>query len=213
VNIAESPQSEVGNDRKGSQKWGSIESLDFDSDSSMEIFTPVFKPKSKPIVLDDASVGSVEIVEGFSSADKSDKEGSNAWSFDGLRDEYFVASTPKAKMPKLRIPSTLYNKLFDHQKDGVSWMAGLHSQRVGGLLGDDMGMGKTYMALTLLGGLMRSKTIRNGLIVAPLSVLRSWETEATKVVKLCVPNITILVVSSDVGKAMRCKHLRTALTW
>jgi hypothetical protein len=69
------------------------------------------------------------------------------------------------------------------------------------------------MTLTLLGGLMRTKTIRNALIVAPLSVLRSWEKEAEKVVRRCVPKVRICVVSSDVGKATRCKRLCAALEW
>jgi hypothetical protein len=193
----------------------SVEFLDSDSDSSFEAFISTFKPKPKTIELDSSSSddSSVEIVDGARQKDSNNETEADPWTFDESTDEYFLASTQKTKMPKFRIPSKLYKRLFDHQKSGVSWVAGLHKQRIGGLLGDDMGMGKTYMALTFLGGMLRTKTIRNALIVAPLSVLRSWETEAEKVLKLCVPHVIINVVSSDIGKATRFKRLRTALQW
>jgi SNF2 family DNA or RNA helicase len=119
---------------------------DSDSDSSIEVFVPTFNSKIKPIVLDDSSDSSgdsVEIINGTEgSSKKREVESDTAWSLDSSRDEYFLESSPKARMPDFFIPSNLYNELFDHQKTGVAWMAGLHSQRSGGLLGDDMGMGK-----------------------------------------------------------------------
>lgn len=33
----------------------------------------------------------------------------------------------------------LFEKLYDHQKEAVLWMWGLHKKRKGGILGDDMG--------------------------------------------------------------------------
>ena len=33
----------------------------------------------------------------------------------------------------------LYSKLYNHQKQGVLWMWGLHKKNKGGILGDDMG--------------------------------------------------------------------------
>jgi len=75
-------------------------------------------------------------------------------------------------------------------------------------------MGKTFQSLTLLGGLMRARTIRNALVVAPLSVLQSWEKEALRVLKRsCVPKITILVLSSDMAKARRQMLLQQAFSW
>ena len=77
-----------------------------------------------------------------------------------------------------------------------------------------MGMGKTYQTLAYLGGLMRAHTIRNALVVAPLSVLRSWENEAQQIMKrYCVPKITILVVTSEIRKDRRCRMLTEALSW
>jgi SNF2 family DNA or RNA helicase len=211
----------------GTRKYGKggLDALTFnsdsDSDSSLEVFIPTFA--TKPRRMEDASAPSEPSVIAIEDSD-SDKETGDEniakrstdspWTYDDTVDEYSLVSRgKKVKMPDFRIPASLYNRLFDHQKDGVAWMAGLHSPGVGGLLGDDMGMGKTYMALTLLGGLMRDKTIRNCLIVAPLSVLRSWETEAEKVLKICVPRVRVYVVSSDIGKATRCKRLQDALEW
>jgi SNF2 family DNA or RNA helicase len=207
----------------GTRKYGKggLDALSFDSDSdsSLEVFQTTFA--TKPRRMEDASTTSESVIEiEDSDSDKETDDESKAksstespWTYDDTVDEYSLVSRGQVKMPDFRIPASLFNRLFDHQKDGVAWMAGLHSPGVGGLLGDDMGMGKTYMALTLLGGLMRDKTIRNGLIVAPLSVLRSWETEAEKVLKICVPRVRVYVVSSDIGKATRCKRLQDALEW
>ena len=76
-----------------------------------------------------------------------------------------------------------------------------------------MGMGKTYQTLTLLGGLIRTKTIKNALIVAPKSLLRSWEREARDVVKQCAPHVRIQVVSADTAKRTRTKRVEEALFW
>lgn len=76
-----------------------------------------------------------------------------------------------------------------------------------------MGMGKTYQTLTFLGGMMRARTIRNTIILAPLSVLRSWEKEAQNVIKMCVSNVCIKVVSGDIKKTSRQRIFRAALEW
>lgn len=218
VTIAESPSLLEGRRHVRRCKRYAIENLKFDSDSdsSLEIFTPVFtKATTKTTFLDDDS--SVEIVEETNNMSncgkkkREPKESETAWTMDRLQSEYFLESTHEKKMPNFRIPLELYEKMFDHQRSGVSWIAGLHSQKIGGVLGDDMGMGKTYMTLTLLGGLMRAATIRNALIVAPLSVLRSWESEAMNIIKLCVPDAQIQVLSSDVSQSSRSKRLREAM--
>eukprot|EP00977_Amphora_coffeiformis_P005651 scaffold1189_cov194-Amphora_coffeaeformis.AAC.8 len=71
-----------------------------------------------------------------------------------------------------------------------------------------MGMGKTYTTLSYLGGLMRAGTIRNALIIAPLSVLRSWEKEAWKILRQCVPLIKVTVFNSEVSKKRRLEIIR-----
>jgi SNF2 family DNA or RNA helicase len=65
------------------------------------------------------------------------------FSLDRSANEVYLSSD-KAKnniqWPAFRVPVPLWKRLYDYQKTGVSWMAGLHANRVGGILGDDMGM-------------------------------------------------------------------------
>jgi SNF2 family DNA or RNA helicase len=67
------------------------------------------------------------------------------------------------------------------------------------------------MTLTYLFSLMRCKTIRNALIVVPLSVLRSWEREASKVKRLGNSKCTVTVLTSNVSGRERI--LAQALSW
>jgi hypothetical protein len=57
------------------------------------------------------------------------------WSYDKLRNEYTIAGGASRNFPALTIPSEIYDKLYDFQKDGVTWMAGLHAGKIGGVLG------------------------------------------------------------------------------
>ena len=57
---------------------------------------------------------------------------------------------------------------------------------------------------------MKAKTIKKVLVVAPLSVLRNWENEANKILRLCV-GIKIQVISSDISVYNRKKRLHQAL--
>ena len=70
----------------------------------------------------------------------------DAWCHDQDSDEYYLSSKnhhiPGVTWPALRLPAELFNRLFPHQKIGVQWIASLHSKKIGGLLGDDMGLGK-----------------------------------------------------------------------
>ena len=40
----------------------------------------------------------------------------------------------------------MYDRMFAHQREGVAWLWGLHlkGDQQGGILADDMGMGKTF---------------------------------------------------------------------
>ena len=141
---------------------------------------------------------------------KCSKKKNFLWSFNKNRKEYTIGGNDK--MPAFSIPSDLFDKLYDFQKEGVAWMAGLYVGKIGGVLADDMGMGKTYMTLSLLGGLMKAKTIQKVLIVAPVSVLRNWANEAIKILRNCINlKINIEVIASDVSIQKRKKKLHQAL--
>lgn len=171
---------------------------------------------------DAVSKSSKEVKDRRSSLDQNnefEKEESDmisAWSFDRRHDEYFLCSkaVPNVPWPDLRVPADLFRNLFPHQKVAVQWMASLHENGIGGCLADDMGMGKTRMVLTYLGGMLRSHTIRNALIIAPKSVLRSWESEARQIIKnCCVPSLRIKVIASEQSRNQRFGALQEALEW
>ena len=64
--------------------------------------------------------------------------------------------------------------------------------------------------MAFLGGLMKAKTIKKAIVVAPVSVLRNWENEANKILRQCV-GIKIQVLSSDISVYNRKKRLHQAL--
>lgn len=43
----------------------------------------------------------------------------------------------------LKLPGDIYPALFDYQKTGVQWLAELYAQKVGGIVGDEMGLGES----------------------------------------------------------------------
>ncbi len=57
------------------------------------------------------------------------------WRLSISRGEYTVSDVSNPNLPNFRIPSTLFDRLYNHQKEGVAWMIGLHAEGVGGLLG------------------------------------------------------------------------------
>ncbi len=76
------------------------------------------------------------------------------------------------KIPEAQRPADLNASLRPYQKQGVNWLSYLRDSQLGAMLADDMGLGKTLQALCAL----RGKT----LIIAPTSVLPSWESQIRK---------------------------------
>ncbi|EUB61552.1 DNA excision repair protein ERCC-6-like protein [Echinococcus granulosus] len=74
--------------------------------------------------------------------------------------------------------------LYPYQRDGVSWLWDLHKTAPGGILADDMGLGKTLQTIAFLTGYLLSdeatKKPRTAMILAPVSVLRTWQSEFAK---------------------------------
>ncbi|KAK9806042.1 hypothetical protein WJX73_008485 [Symbiochloris irregularis] len=69
--------------------------------------------------------------------------------------------------------------LFWWQLDGIKWLWNLHQQPSGGILADDMGLGKTRQCSAFLAGMFTNKLISRVLIVAPKTLLATWDKELT----------------------------------
>ena len=78
----------------------------------------------------------------------------------------------------LNMPETLDlpHQLYDYQKPGIEFLADSRSA----LLGDEMGTGKTVMALVALRLLFRRGQVKSALIVCPRSILGVWERHIEK---------------------------------
>ncbi|KAF7689970.1 hypothetical protein HF521_011774, partial [Silurus meridionalis] len=61
----------------------------------------------------------------------------------------------------LMIYKGLYDQLYEHQKDGVAFLYSLHRDgHVGGILADNMGLGKTVQVLSFLSALYDAKQFK-----------------------------------------------------
>ncbi|CAI7884901.1 unnamed protein product, partial [Closterium sp. NIES-53] len=97
----------------------------------------------------------------------------------------------------LRIPGSVYNKLFEYQRTGVKWLWELHCQEVGGILGDEMGLGKTVQVAAFLASLLRSGLYRPSLLVCPVTLLRQWQRE----VRIWCPELNPVILHDSGGGA------------
>lgn len=89
----------------------------------------------------------------------------------------------------LKVPLSLWSKLFNYQKVGVQWMFELHQQKCGGILGDEMGLGKTIQVIAFLSSLSYSQIVWRGskwrglgpsIIICPTTILHQWVREFHK---------------------------------
>jgi SNF2 family DNA or RNA helicase len=106
--------------------------------------------KAESVSKEEQSLGSSKSSSDYStSSDGSDSKinrcpnvPDSAWSFDRQDQEYYLSKrkVPDVAWPSLRLPKHVFDSLYDHQKSAIQWMAHRHADRVGGILGDDMGM-------------------------------------------------------------------------
>lgn len=104
---------------------------------------------------------------------------------DGLRQATGVPTTP--------VPTGLRAELRPYQKAGFDWLAFLWTHRLGGILADDMGLGKTIQLLSLVLHAREAGEKRPFLVVAPTSVLGSWQSEAARF----APDLRVRVIDSS----------------
>ncbi|KAK0138827.1 DNA excision repair protein ERCC-6-like [Merluccius polli] len=75
----------------------------------------------------------------------------------------------------------LHDKLYEHQREGVSFIYSLFRDgRKGGILADDMGLGKTIQVIAFLSGMYDADLIKHTLLVMPTSLITNWTKEFSK---------------------------------
>eukprot|EP00002_Diphylleia_rotans_P033862 TRINITY_DN7237_c0_g1_i2.p1 TRINITY_DN7237_c0_g1~~TRINITY_DN7237_c0_g1_i2.p1 ORF type:complete len:988 (-),score=228.63 TRINITY_DN7237_c0_g1_i2:353-3316(-) len=75
------------------------------------------------------------------------------------------------------VPALLQSfKPYEYQKDSFTWLRYLYENKLSGILGDVMGLGKTLQSISMIAHLM-TKSPGPYLIVAPLSTTSNWASE------------------------------------
>ncbi len=78
------------------------------------------------------------------------------------------------------IPETMSDILRDYQKSGYRWLKTMANYGFGGILADDMGIGKTIQVITLFEDLRLRKQEVTSLVVCPSSLILNWDAEIKK---------------------------------
>lgn len=79
-----------------------------------------------------------------------------------------------------KIPDSLKSILRNYQKVGYRWLKTMAEYGFGGILADDMGIGKTLQIITLLEDEKINHPTSCSLVVCPSSLILNWESEIDK---------------------------------
>lgn len=95
-------------------------------------------------------------------------------------------------LPEVSAPHGLRAALRPYQEVGFRWLRFLYASGLGGILADEMGLGKTVQALGLIQSLHEDGQLtRPALVVAPTSVLSTWQHEA----ETFAPGLNVVAVT------------------
>ena len=106
------------------------------------------------------------------------------------RDRAFKAMIHELASPEaldIEVPSSLREVMRNYQKTGFRWLKTLEKYGFGGILADDMGLGKSLQVIALLLAAKRKKT---SIIVCPTTLILNWVSELSKF----APEIKVLPV-------------------
>lgn len=114
-------------------------------------------------------------------------------------DEHFVELINNIKTIKesdFKIPKSLSKILRNYQVQGFQWIKSLYQNGFGGILADDMGLGKSLQVISfLLSEMQETKRSdnRRTLIVCPASLVYNWKREIEKF----APTFSVVMVTGN----------------
>ena len=88
------------------------------------------------------------------------------------------------------IPELIKSLLKEHQKEGVDWIINMFDNDFGCLLADEMGVGKTLQAITVLSIYQNLNKGKTSIVICPLSLVHNWKYE----ISTYAPDINCLEV-------------------
>lgn len=122
--------------------------------------------------------------------------------FDLERDSSFkklVRSLASIENEDIKCPESLEAVMRNYQKTGYRWLKLLKDNHFGGILADDMGLGKSLQIIALMQE-QNSKSI----VVCPTTLMLNWESEISKF----APSLKVLTVMGSYDE--RVKMIKTA---
>lgn len=103
-------------------------------------------------------------------------------------------------------PAHLQKVLRPYQNRGLDFLTYLSSFRFGGVLADDMGIGKTIQTLAYLESRKERDGAKPSLVIAPTSVTHTWESEARRF----TPGLRVLRLHSGSKRAEKYQDIAEA---
>lgn len=117
-----------------------------------------------------------------------------------------VRSMKAVEDSDFEVPEHLSGILRRYQKDGYRWLMTLEALGFGGILADDMGLGKSLQLLTFLYAHTHQESTENpgpSLLICPASLVYNWQGEVEKF----VPQLKTLLITGTAAE--RRKKLET----
>jgi len=78
---------------------------------------------------------------------------------------------------EMKLPRTVYDRLYGYQRQGVTWMWNLFRKELGGILADEMGLGKTVQVAAFLASLVATEQGTRFLVAVPVTLIEQWRRE------------------------------------
>ena len=88
-----------------------------------------------------------------------------------------LSGQAEQRLAPTRAPASFHGELRPYQERGLSWLAFLGQLGLGGVLADDMGLGKSIQTLALIA---HDDQAGPTLLVCPMSLVGNWQREAAR---------------------------------